>query len=101
MLVERAYRPIKCCIVLMLNPGSASQESILANAQAGRDDSFSEMLQGFYHAIDWSEPWLIALLVGHVLTLLVRSFARLVQKRERVRQPPGMRSRRCGTLQQR
>ena len=50
----------------------ACQESILANANAGREVPFSEVVQGFYHAIDWSEPWIIALLTAHVVTLVVR-----------------------------
>ncbi len=33
---------------------------------------FWDMVQGFYHAVDWSEPWIIGLGVVHVALFLVR-----------------------------
>eukprot|EP00271_Cylindrocystis_brebissonii_P020411 TRINITY_DN6740_c0_g1_i1.p1 TRINITY_DN6740_c0_g1~~TRINITY_DN6740_c0_g1_i1.p1 ORF type:complete len:170 (-),score=43.73 TRINITY_DN6740_c0_g1_i1:125-634(-) len=42
----------------------------------GASSSISDSFFGFFHAIDWTEPWLICLLVGHVLLLLVALLTR-------------------------
>lgn len=40
------------------------------------ESSFTSVVLGFYHAVDWSEPWIIGILVFHfccyLLFLLLR-----------------------------
>ena len=62
------------CEFQSMNPEDVArlQHSILASANANREVGFSEMVQGFYHAVNWSEPWIIALLATHVVLLVVR-----------------------------
>ena len=38
-----------------------------------KTSSFYDMAMGFIHAVDWTEPWIIALLSFHVLVFLVRA----------------------------
>lgn len=55
----------------------AQQINDLANqifASAARsmsEVSFKEVLVGFYHAITWSEPFIVGLLTVHLLLLIV------------------------------
>ncbi|EFJ44547.1 hypothetical protein VOLCADRAFT_64706 [Volvox carteri f. nagariensis] len=34
-------------------------------------EPFLHVLQGFLHAIDWREPWIVSILAFHVLTLVI------------------------------
>lgn len=48
------------------------KHQILTDMNGKQKLSFWDTLQGFYHAIDWTEPWIIGLLAFHVVVLVVR-----------------------------
>ena len=51
------------------------KDDLLASARSKDPVPFWSLAQGFYHAVDWTEPWIMALLAGHVIVLLVRGVA--------------------------
>ncbi|CAI9108826.1 OLC1v1008521C1 [Oldenlandia corymbosa var. corymbosa] len=50
-------------------------EKVSAELRAGFTPAYNNFM-GFFHAIDWKEPWLVGLLTFHVLLLLVVIFSR-------------------------
>lgn len=59
--------------------GAFASQILQSASQQARPATFSDMVIGFYHAVDWSEPWIIGLLVFHVLALMVRRLWRCVR----------------------
>lgn len=51
---------------------SSFAAQVLQSARAQtREPTSSELILGFFHAINWTEPWIIGLGVFHVLLLVV------------------------------